>query len=119
MNLYYYSTWLYIYLRNFKDKGGGLQMTRIFVTLQSESKSNLLMTIKKHTGLGLSEIKKRISNDQPLIDAKFANRYEMQKIKDIIENLNKHNANFKLFEQGEDYKEELPLEHFMNGFEAS
>lgn len=94
-------------------------MTRIFMTLQSESNSNLLMTIKKHTGLGLSEIKNRIGNNKPLIEVSFANSDEMEKIKDIIEDLNKHNAKFKLFEQDEDYKEELPLEHFMNSFEMS
>lgn len=89
------------------------------MTLQSISNSNLLMIIKKHTGLGISEIRDRISNDKPLMEVNFVNNVEMEKMKDIVEDLIKYNANFKLFEQDEDYKEELPLEHFMNSFEMS
>ncbi len=94
-------------------------MTKISVTLQSESASNLLMAIKKHTGLGLSEIKTRISNNNPLMEVDYVNNDEMEKMKDLVEDLIKYNANFKLFEQNEDYREELPLEHFMNSFELS
>ncbi|KPV55621.1 hypothetical protein QJ48_32135 [Paenibacillus sp. A3] len=94
-------------------------MTRIAITLLSGSAGNLLMTIKKHTGLGLSEIKTRISNISPLMEVDYVNNNEMEKMKDLVEDLIQHKANFKLFEQDEDYKEELPLEHFMNSFEMS
>lgn len=94
-------------------------MTRITITLQSKSASNLLMTIKKHTNLGLSDIKNRISNNNYLMEIEYVNNDEMEKMKDLIEDLIKQNADFKLFEQDEDYKEELPLEHFMNSFEMS
>ncbi|MFB0843464.1 hypothetical protein [Paenibacillus oleatilyticus] len=94
-------------------------MTRINITLLSGSAGHLLMTIKKHTGLGLSEIKTRISNINPLMEVDYVNINERKKMKDFVEDLIKHKANFKLFEQDEDYKEELPLEHFMNSFELS
>ncbi|MCP1308100.1 hypothetical protein [Paenibacillus tyrfis] len=93
-------------------------MTRINITLLSGSAGHL-MTIKKHTGLGLSEIKTRISNINPLMEVDYVNINERKKMKDFVEDLIKHKANFKLFEQDEDYKEELPLEHFMNSFELS
>lgn len=94
-------------------------MTRIYIKLESGSASNLLMTIKKHSGLGLSDIKTRINNDNPLMEVDYVNNSEMEKMKDLVEDLIKLNANFKLFEHDEDYKEELPLEHFINSFEMS
>lgn len=94
-------------------------MTRISVALQSETSSKLLMTIKKHTGLGLSDIKTRIDNNTPLMEVDYVNNKEMEKMKDLVEELINNNANFQLFEQDDDYKEELPLEHFMNSFEMS
>ncbi|MEC0210445.1 hypothetical protein [Paenibacillus ehimensis] len=94
-------------------------MTRIAITLLSESASHLLMTIKKHTGLGLSEIKTRISHINPLMEVDYVNNNEMEKMKDLVEDLIQHKANFKLFEHDEDYKEELPLEYFMNSFKMA
>ncbi|MGG4455519.1 hypothetical protein [Brevibacillus porteri] len=94
-------------------------MTKITIILQSESTSNLLMTIKKHTALGLSEIKNHISNNIPLMEVEYVDNDEMEKMKGLVEDLIKNKASFKLYEQDEDYKEELPLEHFMNSFELS
>lgn len=94
-------------------------MTRIYIKLESGSSSNLLMTIKKHIGLGLSDIKTRINNDSPLMEVDYVNNSEMEKMKDLVGDLIKLNAKFKLFEHDEDYKEELPLEHFINSFEMS
>ncbi|MFF2484320.1 hypothetical protein [Paenibacillus sp. NPDC058071] len=94
-------------------------MTRISVTLQTESASKLLMNIKKYTGLGLSDIKTRINSNNPLMEADFVNSEDMEKMKELVEELVNNNANFQLFEQDDDYKEELPLEHFMNSFEMS
>ncbi|MEK3734061.1 hypothetical protein MKX64_16805 [Paenibacillus sp. FSL M8-0334] len=94
-------------------------MTRISVTLQSETSSKLLMTIKKHTGLGLSDIKTRTDNNTPLMEVDYVNNEEMEKMKDLVEDLIDNDASFQLFEQDGDYKEELPLDHFMNSFEMS
>ncbi|MGG4450226.1 hypothetical protein ABEX29_21435 [Brevibacillus porteri] len=94
-------------------------MTKITIILQSESTSNLLMTIKKHTALSLSEIKNHISNNSPLMEVDNVNNEEMEKMKGLVEGLIKYKANFKLYDQDEDCKEELPLEHFMNSFELS
>ncbi|WGV58796.1 hypothetical protein QIH01_25525 [Brevibacillus brevis] len=94
-------------------------MTKITIILQSESTSNLLMTIKEHTELGLSEIKNHISNNIPLMEVDYIDNNEMEKMKGLVEGLIKNKANFKIYEQDDDYKEELPLEHFMNSFELS
>ncbi|MBU7315283.1 hypothetical protein [Paenibacillus oleatilyticus] len=94
-------------------------MTRINITLLSERDNHLLMTIKKHTGLGLLEIKTRISNINPLMEVDYVNINERKKMKDFVEDLIKHKANFKLLEHDEDYKEELPLEYFMNSFKMA
>ncbi|BAH45439.1 hypothetical protein BBR47_44620 [Brevibacillus brevis NBRC 100599] len=94
-------------------------MTKITIILQSESTSNLLMTIKKHTAVSLSEIKNHISNNIPLMEVDYVDNDEMEKMRALVEDLIKNKARFKLYEQDEDYKEELPLDHFMNSFELS
>ena len=94
-------------------------MTRISVTLQSETSSKLLMIIKKHTSLGLSDIKNRTDNHAPLIEVDYVNDEEMERMKDLVEDLIDNDASFQLFEQDGDYKVELPLDHFMNSFKMS
>jgi len=89
------------------------------VTLQSETSSKLLTIIKKHTSLGLSDIKTRTDNHVLLMEVDYVNNEEMERMKDLVEDLIDNDASFQLFEQDGDYKVELPLDHFMNSFEMS
>ncbi|ANY67527.1 hypothetical protein BBD42_14370 [Paenibacillus sp. BIHB 4019] len=94
-------------------------MSFITVVLQSEASSSLLILLKKHTGLGFSEIKSCINNKLPLMTANYVNNDEIQKMKNLVEELIVHNKEFEIFEQNGSYTEMLPLKHFMNSFGMS
>ncbi|MBB6020889.1 hypothetical protein HNR77_001951 [Paenibacillus sp. JGP012] len=53
------------------------------------------------------------------MEVDYVNNKEMEKMKDLVEDLIDNDASIQLFEQDGDFKEELPLGHFMKSFGMS
>lgn len=88
-------------------------MSQIHISIIPDGNENsYLLFVKKFTGMGIAEIKKRIIHEQSL--ATWDSFAEDQKITDFITGIEKLGGAVRLYEEFEGELEELPLSYFYN-----
>ncbi|MGG3521880.1 hypothetical protein ABES33_18565 [Bacillus pseudomycoides] len=94
-------------------------MATYSVILESSIKGRLLMKIKNYTNCSLSEIQSNIKNKYPVMAVNRRNSEEMEKMKDLIEELSSNKLQFRIFKQTDEGNREITVAVFTNGMETS
>ncbi|BBW98610.1 hypothetical protein ACPVTF_16080 [Geobacillus icigianus] len=93
-------------------------MSAVLVLLEPDgNETKYLPTIKKITNLGLSEIKNRIKNGNPIMKiVLFRDEDEDARLKQLIHELTNLGAKIRLFDSEINTNKEITIEYLMNRF---